>query len=137
MEPWYQKAAERMARENKSLFVVSNELDLGMTAKQCIDLEKTKDFAACYRGERLKYYKELASDPQRSKETLVGQMLVCADELFKKDAPDKAARVLMDLAKIQGYMDASTNLNIFGSLTASDLEATKARLKKMAIEAVN
>jgi hypothetical protein len=137
MQPWYQKAAAKMAREGKTLFQVSNEIDLGLTSKECIDLERDKEFGVCYRGERLKYYKELASDPNRSKESLVGQMFFLADSLMNKDQLDKAATILVNAAKLLGYMDSTQNINIFGNLSQQDLEATRARLKKVAADAIN
>jgi len=131
---WYQKACEKMAREGKSLFAASNELNLGLTVKECEELLKDKEFASVLRGERLKFYRELAQDPNRSKVSTIGQFLYLADRLTEKEQFDKAANILFQVAKLEGWTDSSTQINIFGDLSQKDLDSMRAKVKKAAVD---
>ena len=119
-----------MVREEKSLFAVSNDLDLGLTVKECERLSLDKDFAACLRGERNKMYKELASDPNRSKVSTIGNLLFCADQLSKSGSFDKAAKVLLDVAKMEGWLEDKSVVNVFGDLSAKDLAQMREKVQK-------
>lgn len=130
--PWYTKACQKMIREQKTLFMVSCELDLGMTAKQCNDLLQDSDFQAILRGERNRFYKELASDPQRSKLSNVGNLLFLADMLIAGKQYDKAANVIMNVMKAEGQLEDKTSINVFGDITAKDLAVMREKVRKNA-----
>jgi hypothetical protein len=133
---WYQKACEKMAREGKSLFQVSNELNMGLTVKECEELLKDKEFASTLRGERQKFYREIAQDPNRSKVSTIGNFLYLADRLTDREQFDKAANILFQVAKLEGWLENNQTINVFGDLTAKDLAAMRAKVAKAA-EAVN
>lgn len=119
-----------MIRETKSLFMVSNELDLGLTAKQCDDLLRDTEFQATLRGEKNRYYKELAQDPQRSKQSNIGNLLFLADQLILAKSYDKAANVIMNVMKAEGQLEDKTTVNVFGDLSHKDLETMRLKVAK-------
>lgn len=127
---WYQKACERMVREGKSLFLVSNELDLGLSKKECDELGKDLEFARVLRGERLRYYRELAADPNRSKQSNIGTLLFLADQLIEKGMHDKAANVIMNVMKAEGQLEDKTAITIFGDVTDKDLALMRETVEK-------
>lgn len=127
---WYQKACEVMVREGKSLFLVSNEQDLGLTKLQCEDLLKDIEFQRTLRGERLKFYRELAADPNRSKQSNIGTLLFLADQLIAKGLFDKAATVIMSVMKAEGQLEDKTSITVFGELTDKDLAVMRETVEK-------
>lgn len=130
-EPFFQRLAELMVREEKDVWVAATELNLGLTSDECRALSKNKGFQRALRAERLKLYNELANDPNRSKSTLIGQAIQCIDKLMDS-APDKALAGIITLAKIEGWVGADTNVNVFAGLTTNEMEALKAKLKRRA-----
>lgn len=119
-----------MVREGTTLFFVANQLDLGLTKHQCDDLLKDLEFQRVLRGERLKYYRELAADPNRSKQSNIGTLLFLADELIKKGMFDKAANVVMNVMKAEGQLEDMTSITVFGDLTNKDIVAMQAQVDK-------
>lgn len=132
---WYQKLCEKHVREAKSLLHCANELDLNLTQKEILDLQKDKDFASCLRAERWKFYKELAADPHRTKQSAIGSLLALADRLTEAGQYDKAANVIMNIAKMEGWLDEKTQINVFGDLSQKDINQMRekaAQAKAMA-----
>lgn len=119
-----------MVRDGKSLFLVSNELDLGLTKLGCEDLFKDVEFQRVLRGERLKFYRELAADPNRSKQSNIGTLLFLADQLIAKGMFDKAANVVMSVMKAEGQLEDKTSITVFGELTEKDLHVMRETVEK-------
>lgn len=134
---WFQTACQKMVREDKSLFIAACELNLGMTKKDCDDLLKDLEFQRVLRGERLRYYRELATDPGRSKQSNIGTLLYLADRLIAKGMDDKAANVIMSIMKAEGQLEDKSTINVFGDLTAKDLAAARDKITKKAAELAN
>jgi len=126
---WYSKLISKHVREDKSLFHCSNELDLGLTVKELEALQKDKDFAAVLRSERWKFYKEIASDPNRSKTSTIGNLLFAADRLMAKGHEDKAARIYMDVAKLEGWFE-ERSVTVFGDISQADINKLKEKVLK-------
>jgi hypothetical protein len=117
-----------MVKEQKTLFQVSCEHDYGLTAKECEALLRDKDFQVVLRTARLKFWKELAADPHRSKMTAVGQLLALADLLTAQGAYDKASNVIMNVARMEGWLDEKNQINVFADLNAKDFANMRAKL---------
>lgn len=120
-----------MVREDKDLWVAATELELGLKTDECNALSKNLGFQRVLRAERLKLYNELASDPNRTKSTLIGQAILCIEKLVN-DAPDKALAGILTLAKIEGWVGSDTNVNVFAGLTTQELNDLKSKLKQRA-----
>lgn len=134
---WYAKACTKMVREGKPFFAVSNEMDLGLTKAQCLEIEILTDFQTVLRGERYKYYREIAQDQNRSKNTNIGNLLFCADELMRKGQHKDAANVIMNVMKAEGQLEDKTTVNVFGDISHKDLEVMRAKVAKNAAALAN
>lgn len=119
-----------MVREGKQLFLVTNELNLGLTKKDCDAVLKDLEFQRVLRGERLKFYKELAADPNRSKQSNIGTLMFLADMLIAKEMYDKAANVMMNVMKAEGQLEDKTAITVFGNITDKDVQLMKATIDK-------
>lgn len=119
-----------MVREGLSLFMVSAEMDLGLTKRDCDGLAKELEFQRVLRGERLRFYKELAADPGRSKQSNVGTLMFLCDQLIAKEMYDKAANVMMNVMKAEGQLEDKTSITVFGDLTDKDIHAMRATVEK-------
>jgi hypothetical protein len=126
---WFQKLAAQMVRTGHNLNKVQHDLNLEMTSRECENLAVDKEFVACLRGERHRYYKEIATDPTRSKTTKIGQMEILALKLEEEGFLEKAAKVHLDISKLEGWLDSQTQVNVFGDLSAADLQKMRERVK--------
>ena len=119
--PWYQKAAQIMVREGKTLFQAVVALEIpSITSYECGNIERTKAFDEVLWSERHRYHKELASDPNLSKKTLVGELMVCIKHLMDDGEWAKAAEAILKLARVEGYLNDKQEVNVFAGLTAKD-----------------
>lgn len=129
-QSWFQRAAEKMVREEKNLYAVAQELELALTSRECDNLSRTKAFQRVLWDERTKYHKELANDPNRNKNSLIGNMLLAAERLMGEGKYDKAAEVLFKLARIEGYVGAESQVTVIGSLSQEDIDKAKVEVRK-------
>lgn len=126
-----------MVREGKGLFLVATEMELGVTKKQSDEILKDPEFQRTLRGEKLRFYRELASDPGRSKQSNIGTLLFLCDQLIAKEQFDKAANVLMSVMKAEGQLEDKTTVNVFADLSAKELEEIRVKAGKRAHELAN
>ena len=118
-----------MVRSDKSLWAFVNEKNLGLTQTEVTAILKTKEFQAVLRVERNRFYKELASDPTRSRVTAVGQMLFAIQKLLDGEQYDKAVAALSQLFKAEGWTTDAAQLTIFNDLNAKDIDGLRKRLQ--------
>ena len=128
-QDWYERAACAVVRQDKTLFQFSNENNLGLTSTECQNVARTKEFQSVLRSERNKFYKELSTDPSRSRSTAIGQLLFAVQKLLEGEQYDKAVTALVALAKLEGWTSDQAQLNIFNDLNAKDIEGLKKKLK--------
>lgn len=129
-QSWFGKVAEIMVREQKNIQQAAMECDVDLTSEELRALEKRKAFQQVLWTERHRFFQELASDPNRSKTSLLGQMLFLTQKLIEEGEYDKALEGLMKLAKIEGFVGPEQQVNIFGGLSPKDLEEAKKRLNE-------
>jgi hypothetical protein len=108
----------------------ANEHDLGLTSTECQNIVRTKEFQSAIRAERNRYYKELSTDPTRSRTTAIGQLLFAIQKLLEGEQYDKAVTALAQLFKAEGWTSDQAQLNIFNDLNAKDIEGLKKKLKE-------
>ena len=126
---WYEKAAVAIVRNEKTLFQFANEANLGLTSTECQNIARTKEFQAALRAERNRFYKELSTDPSRSRNTAIGQLLFAITKLLEGEQYDKAVGAIAQLFKAEGWTSDSAQLNIFNDLNAKDIEGLKKKLQ--------
>lgn len=129
-QDWYEKAAVAIVRSEKTLFQFSNESNLGLTSRECENIARTKEFQTVLRTERNKYYKELATDSSRSRNTAVGQLIFSITKLIETESYDKAVAAIAQLAKLEGWTSDQAQISVINDLTGKDIEALRARLAK-------
>lgn len=127
-EPWYQRVAVLMVREGKTMRQAAMECDLALTVDDCIELEKKKDFQKVLWTERHRFYQELAKDPERSKISLIGQMMFLVQKLTDEGSYEKALEGIFKLMKAEGFIGPENQINLFNGVTPKDLEEAKAKI---------
>lgn len=133
-EWWFEKAADAIIREGKTLFLFSNENDLGLTSRECENTLRTKAFQEVLRQRRNLYYKEIAMDSSLSRAAVKGQLVLAINKLLEKEQFDKAANAIMQLAKLEGWTSDGTNVNIFEGLTQKDLANLREKFQKTSVK---
>lgn len=84
------------------------------------------------RGERNRYYAEVGQDPEWRRKTAIGMLLSCVQRLIEDGAHDKAAEVILKAARVEGWLDSETQVNVFANLSQKDLDAVREKLKEKA-----
>lgn len=124
-----QKVASLMVRHALTLWQAVTREELGMTTADCEILEKNPAFQQALRSEALKFHTELATDPNRSKLSKIGQLEMNAAKLEKEEKWEKAAEVHFKIAKIEGWLEGDTTINVIAGLTSKELAEAKERIK--------
>lgn len=126
---YYQPAAELMAREGLSLAEALTRLKQPITREDAAKLFRTKHFQALLRAERLRFYAEVGRNPEWSRKTAIGQLLVCIQELMSAGEFDKAAEVILKATKVEGWLGNETAVTVFNGLSQQQLEQIRSRLR--------
>jgi hypothetical protein len=124
-----QRAAEIIVREGKNLAQVSLELELNMTSREALDIERSKAFQAILWDERHRYNTELAGNPQASKLSAQGMMLHAIQKLLEEGKWDKALDGVIKYARVAGWIGPDSNVNVFQGLNTKELEGLEKKLK--------
>jgi hypothetical protein len=128
-EQYYQPAAELIAREGLTLAEALTRLSQPITKESAAKLFRTKQFQALLRAERLRFYAEVGRNPEWSRKTAIGQLLVCIQELMSAGEYDKAAEVILKATKVEGWLGNETAVTVFNGLSQQQLEQIRSRLK--------
>lgn len=128
--PWFVECAAKIVREDKTFKEAVEELKLALTTAECEKYRRQKEFQAILRTERLRFYRELANDPEANKAAAVGKLLYAIDKLEDEGQFEKVVEGVLKLAKIQGWLEAESNITVFAGLSQRELDAVKERLLK-------
>lgn len=123
-----------MVRESRSLKEVVTQLGIPLTTDEVDTLGRRRSFRDLLRSARNRLHNEIGSDPMRTKDALLGQLQLQADNLEASGEYDKAAEVLFKVAKIKGYLSEESTVNVFAGLTAKDFDAIRKRLAEREVE---
>jgi hypothetical protein len=130
-ENWFQRAAEVMVRESKTLAQAVLELEIpDITTREAANIERTKTFQRVLWSERHRFHKELANDPNRNKAAAIGQLQYVIQKLIEENKWDKAAEAILKMAKIEGWVGEQTQVNVFGSLSQDDINKLREEVRK-------
>lgn len=125
-----------MVREGKSIQQVASELQLDLLSRELENIQRTKGFQEVLWAERHKYHKQLAADPNASKQSLLGQMMYSIQKLIEEGEHAKALTGMIQLAKVAGYVGDGGQVNIFAGLKEKDLKKLEAQVAKATEEDV-
>lgn len=129
-EKWMPEAAELVVFEGITLKEAVTQLGVPLTTDECLLIARRKGFKDLVRQVKNRLHNEVGSDPARTKDALVGQMLILADNLDKAGESEKAADVLFKVAKVKNWIGPESNINIFGDLSQKDLDEMRKRIKE-------
>jgi hypothetical protein len=132
---WIGKACDKMVRENKSLAQVLSEYGAewnvnDVSSREAYNIERRKAFQQQLWAAKNAYYKEIANDPNRDKNVLLGQMTLIVDSLMADGKYKEAAEAILKLAKIAGYVGEGTQVSVFGTLSERDLKDLEEKIGK-------
>lgn len=136
--PWYRKAAKKIIRENKNFLLVLDELEIsGFTSQELKKLYETDGFQTVLRQERLKYANEIAADPQLSKNTAIGMMLLAIQKLFEDGEWDKALEGVKKLSQLAGWQGTDGNVTVFADLKGKEIDELRKQIESRVSEGTN
>lgn len=118
-----------MVRSGSKLFAWACEHNMGLKPVECENIIRTKEFMAALRAARNVFYKELATDPTRSRTTAIGQLLFAIQKLLEADQYDKAVTAIGQLFKAEGWTQDQASISIFNEISGKDIDAIRKRLQ--------
>ena len=129
-EEWWSLAAALMVKHNLSLREAAHELGIELTIAEANTLSKRVLFKDCLEQAKTDYYSEIG--PRISKEQIEGLLFALAERLASDREDAKASEALLRLAKVKGIVgyEPDSLQKIFSSLTQSDIDELKRRLKE-------
>lgn len=119
-----------MVRNSVSFSQAANDLKLPLSPTECEKVVKRKEFQQILRQEKNAFRQEVANEPGRTKSTAVGMMVLAIENLITEGEWDKAVAAIEKLAKLEGWLGAESNVNIFAGMTARDIATEKERILK-------
>lgn len=128
-EIWHAKAAELMVRHSISLRKAGEMLGANLTEQEASNLMRSKMFQKILWGERNKFWRELADDPQRSKQTAIGVAVLAIQKLAEAGQWKEVVEAVFKLGRIEGWVGSEGNVNIFQNLSAEEIEEAKKRVE--------
>jgi hypothetical protein len=131
-EAWFDKAADAMIRQGKSLAAVICDLAIPeITSLEARTIEANPKFQKCLWAARHKYYAEIANDPNRTKNAAIGQLVCIINKLVEQDKLKDAAEAILKLAKVQGWVGEGSTVNVFGNLTDRELREIEKKAEEL------
>ena len=130
-EVWYERAADLMARKGYTLRQALAELgEEGITAEEAKKIEGRKGFHKTLWAARRRLYQELHDDPRRTKQNAIGRMEFLIIKLCEEGEWEKAVDAQVKQAKLEGWMDAEAQVNVFQGLSDHDYKQIRDELKR-------
>ncbi len=129
IENWLIEAAELMARTGCSLQQACTELDRTEDSQECDNIVRRKSFNRLLWEHRHRYFSSLGKDPSFSQDVLIGRLMSQSQKLEEEGEYDKAAEVLLKIAKIRGWVGPENQVSIFGELSQSDLDGIRKKIE--------
>jgi hypothetical protein len=123
-------ACDIMAREGKGLKEAITDLSIPLTTNECATIMRRKSFQALLRQAKIRFRAEVAGDPGRSKQSTIGQLQILADKLEAEGSSDKAAAVLLVIAKLENWVGEGGQVNVFQGVTQKDIDEMKAKIAR-------
>lgn len=127
---WWADAAEAMVWEAISPVEAAARHGVTLTEDEGKQLFRSQAFQKVFIKIRNEFYAELGRNPSRTKATVIGRLDVCAERLMSLSQFDKAAEVLLKMAKVEGWVGTEGEVNVFAGLTQRELDETRARVQR-------
>ena len=119
-----------VVRENMPFRAAAHEAGAQITTVEAENIYRRKSFQKILWAERNKFYAEVANEPGRNKTSAVGLMHLLVHKLIEAGEFDKALEGITKLAKLEGWLNPETQINIMQELTGKDLTRLRKELEK-------
>lgn len=130
LDQHFEKLSDLMVRNGWGLKQALTEATLAASNEEIDRIAKNKHFQLALDTARLRFHSEVAANPDRTKSALLGELQVLAWKLSKDGEYSEAAEILFKIAKIEGWVGAESNVNVFAGLSHFELEGELERLEK-------
>jgi hypothetical protein len=132
---WQPEAVELMARENISLREAATRLQIPLTSQEIITVSKRASFQKALRAAQNAHFQEIAADPSYSRRSVIGKMLFFIERLSDEGEYRDAVEGLLKVARVEGWLNETPNINVFNNLTDQELNAIKQRAAERVLAA--
>lgn len=129
-EPWYEAVAELMVREDLSFSAScqANGVKFAQASEER-NHERRASFQKIYWGYRNKFHQAIGSDPNLTKEMVMGVLARTIVKLEETKDYDKIATATKTLSDIAGWTKSEPTMAVVGTLTQAEIDAVKERLR--------
>ena len=105
-------------------------LGVPLTGQEAENTYRSKSFQRVLRSERNRFFIEIASDPDRTKQTAVGHLLFALEKLSEAGEYKEVAEGLLKLARIEGWTTGEkAEINVFGGLSTQELDNIRKKIQ--------
>ncbi len=123
-----------MAREGLSFRRAAERCHQILTVEEADRHSHRKGFDTLLWHARHRYAEEIGSNPERTKKALIGQMVLAVQHLMDDGNWDKALEGMLKLAKLEGWVGADQQTNVFAQLSPNEIEDLRSRFRSLAEE---
>jgi hypothetical protein len=120
--------ADEMVASGSSISIAAANLGLPLTKDELIRTASREEFRGFLRKAKNELRTSVADDPARTKRAAVGAMWLAIEGLLEEGKNEEAVSAIEKLGKIEGWVGADSNINIFQGMTARDIENEKKRI---------
>lgn len=128
---WMARAAEMMVRRGLSIHQAASELDVKLVSDELKKAEKSQTFQELLWTERHRFYNEIASNPGRTKTSMLGLLTLAIQNLALQAEWDKVAECIFKLARIEGWTNSDDSKVVIANVTQADIDAARLELEKL------
>lgn len=128
-EPWMAPAAQLMVAEGLSIREACTRLEVPKNSTELDLTFRSKTFQKILRVERNRFYTDIARDPERTKATAIGQLLVCIERLMETADYEKAAESLLKLGRLENWLTNEGPVAVLG-LSSKDINELREQIKQ-------
>jgi hypothetical protein len=130
-EPWMAEVAQLMVKTGLNFRRAAETLGQVFTPDECDNFQKRDAWERTLRFERYKFLEELAADPQRTKNVLLGGMVYDIQRLREDGNYEKSLDGSLKLARVE-YGLAENQVNVLGTLNQEEINKVRERIKQLA-----
>lgn len=130
-EPWFHDVAKMMVKQSLSFRRAAEECGIILTPEEADAYQKRTSWEPILRLERYKYWEELGSDPNRTKQMLIGGMMYDIIKLREDGNYEKSLEGSLKLAKVEYGALNENQVSVLGGLSQEELDRVKARIADM------
>lgn len=125
-----------MVEDRLNFRQVATLLELGLTDRQMVDMERRKSFKKALADARRHHFETAGSPTETTKTAMVGAMLDDARHLRERGKHKEAGELTAAAAKIMGYANSETTVNLLGDISPADVARLKEKIAAKRAETI-